>query len=119
MPHPDHTYLADILTAARKIERGTAGLSRAQFESDEFLVLAIERLLELIGEATKQLSPGFRARHPGIPWRQMAGMRDLLIHAYHKIDSDEVWKAVSMSVPGLTAAIEPLIPRNEEEEKSK
>jgi uncharacterized protein with HEPN domain len=119
MPHPDHTYLADILTAAQKIERGTAGLSRAQFESDEYRVLAIERLLELIGEATKQLSAGFRAQHPEIPWRQMAGMRDLLIHAYHKIDSDEVWKAVSISVPTLIAAVEPLIPSNEDEEKSK
>lgn len=115
MPHPDYTYLADILAAAQKIERGTAGLSRAEFESDEYRVLAIERLLELIGEATKRVSSGLKAQHPEIPWRQMAGMRDLLIHAYHKIDSDEVWKAVSISVPALIPAIEPLIPGEEDE----
>ncbi|HST63072.1 MAG TPA: HepT-like ribonuclease domain-containing protein, partial [Longimicrobium sp.] len=87
-----------------------------EFEADEYRVLSVERLLEIMGEATKQLSPELRQRHPEIPWRQMAGMRDLLIHAYRNINPDEVWKAVSVSVPALLTAIEPLIqPLNEKD----
>ena len=108
--HPDVTWLEDILIAARKIVRAAEGLTREEFEADEYRVLSVERLLEIIGEAAKQLSDPFRTQHPEIPWRQMAGMRDILIHAYRKINRDEVWKAVSLSIPALITAIEPLIP---------
>lgn len=108
--HPDVTWLEDILIAARKIIRAAEGLTREEFEADEYRVLSVERLLEIIGEAAKQLSDPFRTEHPEIPWRQMAGMRDILIHAYRKINRDEVWKAVSLSIPALITAVEPLIP---------
>jgi uncharacterized protein with HEPN domain len=108
--HPDVTWLEDILIAARKIIRAAEGLTREEFEADEYRVLSVERLLEIIGEAAKQLSDPFRTQHPEIPWRQMAGMRDILIHAYRKINRDEVWKAVSLSIPALITAVEPLIP---------
>jgi uncharacterized protein with HEPN domain len=114
MPHPDRTWLADILLAARKIREIGARLSREEFEADELRVLAVERLITILGEATKQVSPEFRSRHPEIPWRQMAGMRDLVIHAYRNIDQDEVWKAISISVPTLIATLEPLIPEDDE-----
>ena len=110
MPHPDHSWLADILMAARKIRGIAAGLSREEFQSDELRVLAIERLITILGEAAKQVSQEFRSRHPEIPWRQMAGMRDLVIHAYRTIDEDEVWKAISISIPTLIANLEPLVP---------
>jgi uncharacterized protein with HEPN domain len=51
------------------------------------------RCLEILGEATKRLSPEFRCLHPGLPWRAMAGMRDVLIHAYDQVDLQEVWVA--------------------------
>jgi uncharacterized protein with HEPN domain len=109
MPHPDRTWLADILTAARKIESIGAGSSREEFEADELRVLAVERLITILGEAAKQVSPECRSRNPGIPWRQMAGMRDLVIHAYRSIDTDEVWKAISISIPALIELLEPLV----------
>jgi uncharacterized protein with HEPN domain len=56
---------------------------------------AIIRQLEIIGEATKHLSAAFRGNHPDIPWQKMAGMRDILIHAYDAVDLDEVWNAAT------------------------
>jgi uncharacterized protein with HEPN domain len=108
--HPDYTWLEDILISARKIQRAVEGLTQTGFEADEYRVLSVERLLEIIGEAAKQVSDPFRSQHPEIPWRQMAGMRDILIHAYRKINRAEIWKAVSISIPALITAIEPLIP---------
>ena len=70
---------------------------------------AVARQLEIVGEAAKNLSPEFRAAHPEIPWRAMAGMRDVLIHAYRTVDRDAVWSAVTVSVPALIAALEPLV----------
>lgn len=54
---------------------------------------AVIRCLDILGEATKRLSPEFRRLHPGLPWRAMAGMRDVLIHAYDQVDLEEVWVA--------------------------
>lgn len=62
-------------------------------EETDYLQDALVRCLEVIGEATKRLSQDFRDRHPEVPWRAMAGMRDLLIHAYDRVDLDEVWEA--------------------------
>ena len=114
MPHPDFGWLADILIAARKIRRAAERLHRDAFEADEYRVLSVERLLITIGEAAKQISPEFRSKHPEIPWRQMAGMRDLVVHGYRKIDPDEIWKAVSISIPALIEAAEPLVPADDD-----
>jgi uncharacterized protein with HEPN domain len=67
--------------------------------------------LLVIGEATKRLSRDFRASHPGIPWTQMSGMRDHLIHGYDDVDLSEVWSTATVDVPKLLAEIEPLVPR--------
>lgn len=67
------------------------------------------RQIEIMGEATKRLSDEFRNRHPDIPWRQMAGMRDILIHAYDHVDIEEVWRTATDSIPPLIRQIEQLI----------
>lgn len=61
------------------------------FRSKDYLQDAVIRCLEILGEATKRLSPDLRLRHPDLPWRAMAGMRDVLIHAYDQVDIEEVW----------------------------
>jgi uncharacterized protein with HEPN domain len=63
------------------------------FGETDYLQDALLRCLEVMGEATKRLSAGCRASHPEIPWRAMAGLRDVLIHAYDKVDLQEVWQA--------------------------
>jgi uncharacterized protein with HEPN domain len=63
------------------------------FAETDYLQDALLRCLEVMGEATKRLSAGCRASHPKIPWRAMAGLRDVLIHAYDKVDLQEVWQA--------------------------
>ena len=68
------------------------------------------REMEIIGEATKRISEGFRSAHPEIPWKKMAGMRDVLIHAYDEVDLDEVWNVSQNAIPELIAMIEPLAP---------
>ena len=66
--------------------------------------------IEIIGEATKRLSEDFKAEHSQIPWRSMAGMRDILIHAYNHVDLSEVWNTATVAIPTLISYIEPLIP---------
>jgi uncharacterized protein with HEPN domain len=109
MPHPDHSWLADIFIAARKIERITSGLDRPAFEADETKSLSVERLLEIMGEATKQVSKEFRAAHPELPWRRMAGMRDILIHSYRIVDPAIVWIAATEVVPEIIRVLAPLV----------
>jgi uncharacterized protein with HEPN domain len=70
---------------------------------------AVIRQLEIVGEATKRLSEPFRTNHPDIPWQKMAGMRDILIHAYDAVDLDEVWNASTRSIPQLIERLEPLV----------
>ena len=64
----------------------------------------------MVGEAVKRLSPEFRAAHPGVPWRLIAGTRDKLIHFYEGVDLEEVWKMVTSDLPELIRLIEPMVP---------
>lgn len=109
----DLSSVADILVAARLVQMFVAGANRDTFETDLMRQSAVMRQLEIIGEATKRLSEVFRASHPEIPWRQMAGMRDILIHDYDNVDLDEVWNVATISIPELIRQIEPLVPPEE------
>lgn len=120
MQHPDHGYVGDILTAAGHVQSFIRGVGYEDFMADMKTQSAVIRQLEIIGEAARRLSPEFRSRHSGIPWRKMVGMRNMLIHAYRSVDEDVVWNAATLSVPALIAALEPLIraPEHENEEPS-
>jgi uncharacterized protein with HEPN domain len=96
----DRDALADILTAIRRVQ-GFPIPDRETFLASD--------VLEIIGEATKRLSDSCRQQHPLIPWREMAGMRDVLIHAYDRVDLEEVWITLSEQLPALLAQIEPVL----------
>ena len=110
MPANDISYLTDILQAARLVQIFVEGVDKATFDRDLMRQSAVVRQIEIIGEATKRLSETFRAKHPDIPWRSMAGMRDILIHAYDHVDLNEVWHTATLAIPDLIAKIEPLVP---------
>ena len=104
----ERVYLADMLAAARTLLRYTDGKSRADLEADELLRDAVLRQLEIFGEAASRVVEGTRLTSPEIPWRGIVGMRNTLIHAYHRVDLDVVWSAVSVELPRILPDIERL-----------
>jgi uncharacterized protein with HEPN domain len=98
----DDASLVDILKAARKVESSFLSSSRDQD--------AILRQLTIVGEAAKRVSEQFRADHPEVPWRRVAGFRDVVVHDCFNVDIDEVWRIVQVNVPALIVVIEPLVP---------
>lgn len=89
-----------------KVMRYTDGLSQQQFLDDELVLDAVLRNLELLGEAAKQIPAEVRKRHPMVPWRRIAGLRDVLAHAYFGLENDTIWQTVSRSVPALAEQLD-------------
>lgn len=110
MQRNDESALLDIEAACRFVINAVQGLDSAAFMQDPFRESAVLHHLTIAGEATKRLSQEFRDAHPSINWRAVAGLRDVIVHRYDRIDSDEVWTISTTSVPNLLAYIEPLLP---------
>jgi len=102
-------YLRHILVEADYLIDRSAGLSYEAFTSDETLRRAFVRSLEIVGEAAKKVPEDFRAQHPLVEWRAMAGMRDRLIHDYFGVDFELVWDVVRGHVPALRAQISAIL----------
>jgi len=97
----DAGYLWDMLDAARTIEQLSSNQDFTQYSNDRRTQLAVERSLEIIGEAASRVSTSFRNAHPEIPWRQIIGQRNVLIHEYGEIKQERIWKVVRENVPQL------------------
>lgn len=102
-------YLVDIKDSILKIEEYTQGLSQADFFEDTQKQDAVMRRITIIGEAVKRISDEFRARHPDVPWHDIAGMRDKLIHEYSGIKLGQVWDVIEKDLPTLKQQIESLL----------
>jgi uncharacterized protein with HEPN domain len=102
----DRERLVDILESSREAVGYAAHLSGAELEEDRMRLLAIVRLLEVIGESANSVSENFQRDHPGLPWQQMIATRNRLIHGYRDIDPDIVASIARTNLPTVIAALE-------------
>jgi uncharacterized protein with HEPN domain len=102
-------YLRHILSEADYLVDSSHNLSRERFLGDETLKRAFVRSLEIIGEAAKKVPDEFRADHPEVEWRAMAGTRDRLIHGYFGVDYALVWDVVQTKIPPLKREVERIL----------
>ncbi|MBM3334578.1 DUF86 domain-containing protein [Candidatus Sumerlaeota bacterium] len=101
----DRDFLDDIEQAAQRIKAYLAGITYESFSADTKTQDAIIRNLEIAGEATKNLSEKLRAQYPHISWKQMAGVRDRLIHHYFGVNLDIVWQIAADEIPTLLSQL--------------
>jgi len=104
-----YLYIEDILTSIKKIKRYTAGMSFEDFIRDEKTIDAVIRNLEVVGEAAKNVPEEIRQKYPRIPWKEVAGMRDRLIHAYFGVDLEIVWQTIVSDLPKLESELVKII----------
>ena len=111
MSRGDDARLLDIVLAGRKVAGFISGVPRDKFTDDQMRVSATIREISVVGEAAMNVSAIFREAHAGIPWKVLRGMRDVLVHAYHRTDFDVVIKTAYYALPRIVAALEPLLPK--------
>lgn len=109
MPKRDPDLLIeDINAAILKIERYTAGMDQAAFRQDEKTVDAVVRNLEIVGEAARSLPDESAAQYPAVPWRQISGLRNRIVHDYFGLDLEIIWQIIQSDLPRLKDALQAL-----------
>ena len=108
-------YLRDIFAAMVAIQEFVEDMDFEEFAADDKTASAVLRKLEIIGEATKNVPDEIRREYPQVPWRQMAGMRDRLIHSYFRVDYALVWETVKGQIPLLQPVIVQILRHLEEQ----
>jgi len=111
MSRDPRLYIVDIVEAFGKVLRYVSGLTRAEFERDERTYDAVIRNLIVAGEAAKNVPEDVRQRFSEIDWRKLAGLRDILTHAYFGIDNDILWDIVDSKVPATREQLESIVVR--------
>ena len=109
MPRNDIAYLRHILDAIIRIEEYLQGVTEPDFHNRYLIQDGVIRQIEIIGEATKQLSKETRENNSQIPWRDIAGMRDKLTHHYFGVDMEEVWLTAQEDLPTLKREVEMIL----------
>ena len=109
MPRDYRAYFRDILEAIRKIKRYTENINFKEFADNELIQDGVVRNLEIIGEAVKNIPEDVKRDNPDVEWRKIAGLRDILIHAYFGIDVEVVWDIVKNKVPKLKEKVENIL----------
>lgn len=108
-PRQSIDYLNDIIEAIGKAEEFSHDMSVEEFLADDKTLYATIRAIEIIGEASKQVPQSVRDQYSDLPWRQMSGMRDKLIHAYFGVDATVIWKTVKEDIPQIKNALDRVI----------
>jgi len=110
----DGALLLDMLIAARRAAKYAEGVSREDFNADPLLQDGIVHQIQIVGEAAGRITEELRDAHPEIPWRRVIGMRHWLVHGYRNLDLDRVWDTAQNWLPPLIAALELLVPPEED-----
>ncbi len=108
-------YLDDINTSITEIQEFTKDMSFEEFSYDRKTIHAVIRCFEIIGEAVKNIPDETKAKYPGIPWREIAGMRDKMIHEYFGINLKIVWQTIAEDLPFLEIMIKKMVGDLEQE----
>ena len=109
MPKDDLIYIGHMLDTCRKALSRTEGKTRAQFDSNEDLQIVLTHLIQVLGEAARQVSPKFQNAHDDIPWSKIIGMRNKVVHDYMSIDLDVVWGVATLDLKPLLEKLETLV----------
>ncbi|MBS0620972.1 MAG: DUF86 domain-containing protein [Verrucomicrobia bacterium] len=109
MENKDLARLKHMLDSAEAILSFTKGKRRASLDNNRILLSAVLRELEIIGEAANRISDKTKKRFPDLPWRELVGMRNRLIHAYFDVDHDIIWQTVRESIPSFLSQLQVII----------
>ena len=110
----DETRLRHMIEAAREAVSYVERITRQQFNSERPLQHSVIRCIEIIGEAASRLTPEFREATPDIPWSDIIGMRNRIVHAYFDIDLDIVWQTARHELPAMLPQLEALLPQGKD-----
>jgi uncharacterized protein with HEPN domain len=105
MPKDDLAYIDHILKCIKKIRKFVKGVDKKEFARNELLQDAVIRNFEVIGEASKRISADFKKVYYEVPWKEISGMRDKLIHDYLGVDIDVIWKTIEQDLTVLNRAL--------------
>ncbi|MBI3501000.1 MAG: DUF86 domain-containing protein [Bacteroidetes bacterium] len=109
--HKDNfVYIGHILERAERILQFMEGMDESAFCNDEKTKSAVIREFEVIGEASKRISDDFKTLHPALPWKEMAGMRDKIIHDYEGVNPFRLWDTAKSNLPALISELKKIIP---------
>jgi len=108
MQKDDAVYVGHMLDLARQARELVVSRTRAEYDADLALRLALAHLVQTIGEAARRVSPEMQKAHPDIPWRNIVGVRHKVVHDYFYVDYDIIWDVVTNDLPGLMIKLEPI-----------
>jgi uncharacterized protein with HEPN domain len=109
MSHEFLDYIEDIIDAMDKAEIAVTGVDFDRFSEDFIINFAVARALEIVGEATKRVPQEVRAAYPEVPWRNMAGMRDRIIHGYDNVNLRILWDVVKQEIPEIKPHLQQIL----------
>jgi uncharacterized protein with HEPN domain len=112
-------YLQDMLDNAKRALQFIAGMEYKAFEKDEKTVYAVIRAVEIIGEAAKNVPPEVQKKYPNVPWRDISGMRDKLVHRYFGVNMEVVWQTVNEDLPFIIDVIANMIEKESRAKEGK
>jgi len=110
MQHDDKVYAGTMLDTALRIRRRAANLTRAAFDANEDVQLALTHLIQVLGEAASRTSAPFQASHPEIPWSKVIGMRHRIVHNYDDVNADIIWDVATAQLEPLISALQRTVP---------